>query len=198
MGVRFPPGALLENDCDTRFAYVIERETTPSGLLSYHWHMTAQINMGRGKYLSKSIDQNIFSERNFHGVKGVIFIREKILVYRRDIRTTSFPLCVDLPGGGKENNESPLATFKRELMEEFGIKINSTDVVYAKKYISVMDPMKESYFIVTKPLDIKEDDIVLGDEGLEFMLMDPGEYLKLSDGIKRQQNKVAEYLDAIK
>jgi len=144
------------------------------------------------------IDRNIFNERNFHGVKGIIFINDKILVYRRDAKTTSFPLHIDLPGGGKENNESPLDTFKREAMEEFGIKINDADVVYAKKYVSAMDPTKESYFIVTKSLDIKESDIVFGDEGLEFMLMDPEEYLKLNDGIKRHQDKVREYLDIIK
>jgi 8-oxo-dGTP diphosphatase len=144
------------------------------------------------------IDQNIFNERNFHGVKGIIFIRDKMLVYRRDTKTTSFPLCVDLPGGGRENDELPFDTFQRETMEEFGISIDATDVVYAKKYMSIMDPTKESYFIVTRPLDIKESDIIFGDEGLEFMLMSPEEYLQLSHGIKRQQDKVAEYLDTLK
>ena len=60
------------------------------------------------------IDKNIFSkERNFHGVKGLIFIGNKILVYRRDNNTDSFPLYIDLPGGAKELGESPFETFKR-------------------------------------------------------------------------------------
>jgi 8-oxo-dGTP diphosphatase len=141
------------------------------------------------------IDQNIFIERNFHGVKGLVFIGDKMLVYRRDTNTDSFPLHIDLPGGGKENHESPFDAFKREVEEEIGIQIDKSDIRYAKKYVSPMDSSKESYFIATKSLGIEEKDIVFGNEGLEFFLMNPKEYLNLSDGINRQQNKVTECLD---
>lgn len=141
------------------------------------------------------IDQKIFEQRNFHGTKGIVFIGEKMLVYRRDDKTNDFPLHIDLPGGGKENNETPFESFKREVKEEFGIEIKRGDVVYAKQYISVMDITKESYFIVTKPRDVKESEIVLGNEGLEFFLLKPEEYLKLSDGIGRHQAKVADYVE---
>jgi len=145
------------------------------------------------------IDQKIFdNNRDFHGVKGIVFIGEKMIVYRRDTNTNSFPLYIDLPGGGKEKNESPFETFKRELEEEFGIEINKEDVKFSKKYMSVMDSTKESYFIVTKPLEIKENDIIFGNEGLEYFLINPKEYLKLADGIKRQQDKVADYLNTLK
>jgi 8-oxo-dGTP diphosphatase len=141
------------------------------------------------------IDKKIFDKnRNFHGVKGLVFIGDKILTYRRDTNTKSFPLYIDLPGGGKEENESPFDTFKRETKEEFGIEINSIDVKYAKQYMSVMDPTKESYFIVVNPLNIEESDIVFGDEGFEPMLITLDEYLKLNDAIKRHQEKVVDYL----
>ena len=141
------------------------------------------------------IDQKIFVPRNFHGVKGIIFIKDKMLVYRRDTKTTDFPLCIDLPGGGRENNETPFETFKREVKEEFGLKLSGNDVAYAKQYMSAMDITKESYFIVTKPLKVKEREIIFGDEGLEFFLMKPDEYLKLNDAIGRQQLKVKEYIN---
>ena len=140
------------------------------------------------------IDPKIYEERNFHGVKGLVFIDEKILVYRRDNKTKSFPLCIDLPGGGKENNETPFATFKRELKEEFNLKLAESDVVYAKQYLSAMDESKESYFIVTKNLSAQKTDIALGNEGLEYYLMSVDEYLKLNDAIGRQQTKVEQYL----
>ena len=144
------------------------------------------------------IDQRIFEERNFHGVKGVVFLHDKMLVYQRDTKTFNFPLCIDLPGGGKENHESPFETFKREVFEEFGITVNQSDIVYAKKYKSAFDQTKESYFIVTKPLNIKESDIIFGDEGLRFFTITPEEFLVLSNGIERQKKKVREYLEFVK
>lgn len=144
------------------------------------------------------IDQKIFNkDRNFHGVKGLVFIGDKILTYRRDTNTKSFPLHIDLPGGGKEEGESPFDTFKRETKEEFGIEINSDNVKYAKQYMSAMDATKESYFIVANS-NAKENDIIFGDEGLEPMLITPDEYLKLNDAIKRQQDKVVDYLATFK
>lgn len=132
------------------------------------------------------IDQKIFDKNiNFIGAKGLVFIGDKILIYRRDTNTNLFPLYIDLPGGGREENESPFDTFKREVKEEFGIEINPGDVEYAKQYMSSVDLEKETYFIVVRPTNTKESDIVFGDEGLEFMLITPDEYLKLEDAIKR-------------
>jgi 8-oxo-dGTP diphosphatase len=145
------------------------------------------------------IDQRIFDKKcNFHGAKGVVFINNKILVYRRDNKTNIFPLCIDLPGGGKEEGESPFDTLKRETREEFGIEINEKDVEYAKEFRTTLNPTKESYLILVRPLNIKEDDIIFGNEGLEFMLMRPDEYVVLNDGIKRQQDEVLRYLDILK
>lgn len=144
------------------------------------------------------IDQKIFDKtRNFHGVKGLVFVDDKIVVYRRDTNTESYPLHIDLPGGGREEGESPFDTFKRETKEEFGIEINSTDVKYAKQYMSAMDPTKETYFIVVNPMNVKEGDIVFGDEGSDPTLITLSEYLKLNDAIKRQQDKAIDYLNAL-
>ncbi|MFA6094655.1 MAG: NUDIX domain-containing protein [Candidatus Paceibacterota bacterium] len=145
------------------------------------------------------IEENTFTNIvDFHGVKGLIFIDEKILVFRRDNKTNNFPLQIDLPGGGRENNESPFETFKREVKEEFGLIIEKTDVVFSKKYQSVLDSSKVAYFMVAKPLKILEKDIVFGEEGLGFMLMTPQEFLNLSDGVNKQQERVAEYLNILK
>lgn len=144
------------------------------------------------------IDEKIFEkDRNFHGVKGLIFIEDKILVYRRDNKTKSFPFYIDLPGGGKEEDESAFETFKRESREEFGISIEKENVTYAKKYTSAMDQSKESYFIVIKTYKTK-DDVNFGDEGLEYFLLKIEEYLQLNDSIPRQKEKVEEYLKSIR
>lgn len=144
------------------------------------------------------IDKNTFNNSaDFHGVKGLVFIGDKIVVFRRDNNTKNWPLQIDLPGGGREGNESPFETFKREVMEEFGINVEKDDIIFSKKYQAVLDPIKEAYFMVTKPLNIRESDIILGDEGLGFSLMTPQQFVGLKDAVKRQQDKVAEYLERI-
>ena len=81
-----------------------------------------------------------------------------------------------------------------EVKEEFGINIEKDDIRYSKKYQSILDPTKESYFFATRPLNIKESDIMFGDEGTEFRLVNLDEFVKMTDGIKRQQDKVNDYL----
>jgi len=71
------------------------------------------------------IHENTFKKVDFNGAKGLVFLGNKILVYRRDNKTSNLPLCIDLPGGGRENDESPFDSFKREIKEEFGIDCKS-------------------------------------------------------------------------
>jgi 8-oxo-dGTP diphosphatase len=142
------------------------------------------------------IDKNIFNKDiDFQGVKGLVFLGGKIIVFRRDNNTKNFPLQIDLPGGGREDQESPFETFKREVNEEFGINIEKKDIVYAKKYQSILDLSKDAYFFATKSLNIKENQIVFSDEGLEFFLVTPQGFINTKDGVRRQQDKVAYFLE---
>ncbi len=145
------------------------------------------------------IDQVIFSKDvNFQGTKGLVYIGDEIVVIRRDANTNNSPLQVDIPGGGRENDESPFETFKREVKEELGLDIQENEIIYSKKYIDVVDSNNEAYFIVVKPPNIKKEDIIFGDEGLEFFLIKPEEFCNLTDAVKKQQDKVAEYLNFLK
>ena len=72
------------------------------------------------------IEKNTFNNSiNFNGAKGLVYIGNEILVYRRDNNTNSEPLKLDLPGGGRDGNESAFETFSREVMEEFGLEIKN-------------------------------------------------------------------------
>lgn len=58
------------------------------------------------------------------GSKGLVFIGDALLVYRRDGNTTNHPHELDLPGGApidenKPETETPFETFRREVKEEF-------------------------------------------------------------------------------
>jgi 8-oxo-dGTP diphosphatase len=140
------------------------------------------------------IHENTFKKVDFNGAKGLVFLGDKILVYRRDNKTNNWPLNIDLPGGGREGDESPFDTFKREVKEEFGIDIEKNEVEFSCTVQSVIEPDKKSYFIVVKTLRFKSEDIVFGNEGIEWMLITPAEFINRSDCIERQQKRVKRYL----
>jgi 8-oxo-dGTP diphosphatase len=112
------------------------------------------------------------------GTKGLLFVGEKILVYRRDTYTTLFPLCLDLPGGGPEAHETPFQTFQREVTEEFNLHVRPKDIVFH----IVNDPSDDgsiSHFVVAKLPETEARNIVLGDEGTEYMLVTLQDYIDL-------------------
>ena len=51
----------------------------------------------------------------------MVILGDKMLVYRRDLNTKKLPGYLDLIGGGREGEESPFDTFKREVKEEVGL-----------------------------------------------------------------------------
>ena len=142
------------------------------------------------------IDKDTFTVIDtFHGSKGLVYVGDDILVFRRDNKTTHFPLMIDLPGGGREVGESPFDTFKRETFEEFGLIIEKEDVIYSKRYMSIMNKDMYAFFIVVKNENLKKEDIIFGDEGLEYMLMKGEEFVALHDAVSRQQERVKEFLE---
>lgn len=131
------------------------------------------------------------------GTKGLVFIGDDALLYRRDERAKQFPLHLDVPGGGPEAKETPFATFQREVKEEFGLEINKNDIVYARKYPSVFEKGKFGYFTVAKlPKEAKKL-ITFGDEGLEYLLMPVEQYLARKDAWPVYQDRAADYIKSL-
>lgn len=144
------------------------------------------------------IDNNVYERIDFNGSKGFIFIGKKLLVYRRDANVTNFPLMIDLPGGGKEGDETPFETFAREAKEEFGIEIRKENIVHSKAHQSIVEPWKQSYFFVAKLPQSEEASIVFGSEGTEFYLLEVDYYLSREDVIDRHKVRLRDYLSLIK
>jgi len=119
-------------------------------------------------------------ENDFHGAKVALFIGEKLLVtLRDDYDHIPFPNVWDLPGGGREGSETPIQTLNREVMEEVGLTIPAEAIVWRRRYPSESSLQDHVYFYGAIMVAGTEQDIVFGDEGQEWRLMDLDAFLAL-------------------
>lgn len=132
------------------------------------------------------------------GSKGLVYIGDLVIVYRRSDDAPTNPGQLDLPGGGPEGEETPFQTFRREVYEEFGLDIRPRDITYNKRYVSRLKPGTFGWFSVAKLPAGEKDKIVFGDEGSEYMLMTPEEYLGRKDAWPVFQERTAEYLSTLR
>ena len=68
------------------------------------------------------------------------------------------------------------------------------NIVHAKAHQSIIEPWKQSYFIVAKLPASEEKNIVFGNEGTEFYLLELDEYLRREDVIDRHRLRLIDYL----
>ena len=109
---------------------------------------------------------------SFTGSKIALFHDNHVLVYLRDDSDRiPFPAAWDLPGGGRENDETPDECALRELFEEFGLLLDPARIVWRKIYPSWSDPALVAHFMVAHigPEDIAA--IVFGNEGQRWEMM---------------------------
>jgi 8-oxo-dGTP diphosphatase len=130
---------------------------------------------------------------NFAGTKGLVFVGEKTIIYRRDAKAPKYPLYLDVPGGGAEPGETPFDTFKREVKEEFGLDITPKQIVYSRRYSSSLNPNEFGWYAVAKLPHSLAKQIIFGDEGLEYMLMSLDEFLKRNDAWPAYQERAKDY-----
>lgn len=108
----------------------------------------------------------------FSGAKIALLKDDQILTILRDnIPTIPFPNTWDLPGGGREDRETPFDCVQREVYEELGIAISKNSISWAKVYPSMVAPSKDSVFMVGAISQDQIDQIVFGDEGQGWKMM---------------------------
>ena len=115
----------------------------------------------------------------FSGAKIALLKDDQILTILRDnIPTIPFPNTWDLPGGGREDRETPFDCVQREVYEELGIAISKNSISWAKVYPSMIDPSKDSVFMVGTISQDQIDQIVFGDEGQGWKMMPITDFLE--------------------
>jgi len=132
----------------------------------------------------------------FAGAKIALLLNDFVVTIRRDNTKGVWAAGKwDFPGGGREENETPLACVSREAFEELHIDLRHPDVtiVWEREYPALHDPTRRGYFFVARIGPSVLKDARLGDEGSEWQLMRIDTFLQSTDAISGLQERLRDY-----
>ena len=133
---------------------------------------------------------------DFTGCKIVLLCDDKLLtILRDDISTIPWPNMWELPGGGREDEETPFECVQREVFEELGLKLEEAAIDWAKEYQGMLDPEKTSIFMVGTITQEDFASIVFGDEGQACQMVDVSQFLSDKKVIPQLQDRLSDYLE---
>ena len=133
---------------------------------------------------------------DFTGCKIALFCGDKLLTILRDDKSNiPYPNTWELPGGGREGDESPFECVAREVYEELGINLTEDCLLWSKVYPSMIFEGKESVFLVGQLTQDQFDSIVFGDEGQGYKLMSTEEFLGSDKVVPQLQDRVRDYME---
>ena len=133
---------------------------------------------------------------DFTGCKIALICGDKVLTILRDDKDDiPCPNMWDLPGGGREGNESPFECATREVYEELGIHLDEDCLLWSKIYPSVIFKDKQSVFMVGQLSQDQFDSITFGDEGQAYKLMNIEEFLTSNQVVPQLQGRLRDYLE---
>ena len=108
----------------------------------------------------------------FVGAKAALFCGSGVLTCLRDDRPDlRWPGLWDLPGGGREADETPEDCLLRELREEFGLTLSPDRLLWRRVFPSIMDAAKASVFFGGQLTEAEVAAIRFGDEGQGWEMM---------------------------
>ena len=136
---------------------------------------------------------------DFTGCKIALLCDGQILTILRDDKPTiPWPDMWELPGGGREGEETPFECLQREVFEELGLKLEEADILWVKAYQGILDPDKTSIFMVGTITQEEFASIVFGDEGQGYKLVRLEEFLASDRVVPQLQERVRDYLEEVR
>ena len=132
----------------------------------------------------------------FSGCKIALLCDDGLLTILRDDKASiPYPNMWELPGGGREDEETPFECVQREVFEELGLKLEEADIVWAKAYPGMLDPDKTSIFMVGTITQEDFASIAFGDEGQAYQMMDVSQFLSDEKVVPQLQDRLRDYLE---
>lgn len=133
---------------------------------------------------------------DFTGCKIALFCGDKILtILRDDKETIPYPNMWDLPGGGREGNETPFECVAREVYEELNIQLSKEEVIWSEIYPGILDEKKQFVFLVGNLAQEEFEHIDFGDEGQGYKLVSFEEFLISDRVVPQLQERVRDYVE---
>ncbi|MEZ7638933.1 NUDIX hydrolase [Streptococcus parasanguinis] len=132
----------------------------------------------------------------FTGCKIALICDGQILtILRDDKEDIPWPNMWELPGGGREGNETPFECVAREVYEELSIQLSKADVIWFQIYPSMLDGNKKSVFLVGRLTQEQFESIIFGDEGQGYKLVSFEEFLTSDRVVPQLQERVRDYME---
>jgi 8-oxo-dGTP diphosphatase len=132
---------------------------------------------------------------NFHGVKIALLLGDTLLTYLRDdTPSIPWPAHWDLPGGGREGDETPTACILREIAEEFQFDLDSAQITYTRTYPALHDGRVPSIFMVGTVTATQIASIQFGSEGQRWQMMKKDVFLAHPCAVESLKNRLQAYL----
>jgi 8-oxo-dGTP diphosphatase len=127
---------------------------------------------------------------DFVGAKAALICGGQVLTYLRDTHAgLPWPGYWDLPGGGREGDETPEDCLLRELEEEFGLRLSPDRLLWRRVFPSMLDPERPSVFF-GGVLTVEEVRMIaFGDEGQCWALMSVARFLAHPDAVPEMQRR---------
>ena len=136
------------------------------------------------------------SRIDFTGCKIALICDGQILtILRDDKEDIPWPNMWELPGGGREGNETPFECVAREVYEELSIQLSKADVIWFQIYPSMLDGNKKSVFLVGRLTQEQFESIIFGDEGQGYKLVSFEEFLTSDRVVPQLQERVRDYME---
>jgi 8-oxo-dGTP diphosphatase len=137
--------------------------------------------------------------RPFSGAKIVLHANCQLVAYLRDAKPTiPFPGQWDLPGAGREGDETPDQCALREVREEFGLQLPVARISWRRRYSGKSPEGLASWFLAA-PLRHEEiAQIIFGDEGQHWRMMGFEEFLRSDNAVPDLQLRLREFVSRMR
>lgn len=129
---------------------------------------------------------------DFVGAKVALFCDGRVLVsLRDDFSHIPWPDHWDLPGGGREGQESPEDCLLRELQEEFGLSLPAERLIYRRVLPAMLNPSRPSVFFSGWITSAEIAVIRFGEEGQGWQMMPIDAFLAHPRAVPEMQRRAA-------